>query len=198
MMQETDIIRLESQMKKNLEPKRYMHTLGVAYTAANLAYFYDADEKKAITAGLLHDCAKCLSHKKRVSICKKNHVEITPVEMENPVLLHAKAGYVLAQTKYEIKEDEILSAILYHTTGRPDMSVLEKIIFVADYTEPHRKKLPNLHKIRITAYNDLDMAVLMILENSLNHLRKESAKIDTATEETYDFYKELIEKREAI
>ena len=73
-MKDVDIYKLQSKIKNVLEPKRYEHTLGVAYTAANLAFVFEVDEKKAFIAGLLHDCAKCLSHKKRVSVCKKNNL----------------------------------------------------------------------------------------------------------------------------
>lgn len=197
-MQEIDIYKLQNKMKKVLEPKRFEHTLGVAYTAANLAFRYDVDGRKALIAGLLHDSAKCLSHQKRLSVCKKNNIVISKVEEENPVLLHAKVGAFYAREKYGVKDSEILDAILYHTTGRPDMGLLEKIIYVADFIEPHRKKLPRLSEIRKTAYEDLDMAIYMILENSLSYLEKGSSKIDTKTIETYEFYKAVIEKRGII
>lgn len=194
-MQETDILKLQNKMRKILESKRFEHTLGVAYTAANLAFVYGCDEKKALIAGLLHDSAKCLSHQKRLSVCKKNGIEISKVEAQNPVLLHAKVGAFFAREKYGIKDSEILDAILYHTTGRPDMGLLEKIIYVADFIEPHRKKLPRLNEIRKTAFEDLDMAIYMILENSLSYLEKGNSKIDLKTKETYDFYKNIVEKR---
>lgn len=194
-MQGMDIGKLQNRIKKVLEPKRYEHTLGVAYTAANLAFVYDVDAKRAIVAGLLHDCAKCLSHQKRITVCKKNNITITKVEMANPVLLHAKVGAFYAKNKYGVTDEEIINSILYHTTGRPDMSILEKIIYVADYIEPHRKKLPKLTEIRKIAFSDIDMAIFSILENSLNFLEKGESQIDPATKETYDFYKSVIEKR---
>ncbi len=194
-MQENDIYKLQNKMKKTLEPKRYEHTLGVAYTAANLAFVYGYDEKKALIAGLLHDSAKCLSHQKRLSVCMKNQIEISDIEKQNPVLLHAKVGAFYAKEKYGIDDTDIINAILYHTTGRPDMSLLEKIIYVADFIEPHRKKLPCLAEIRKTAFEDLDLAIYMILESSLKYLAKGSSKIDPKTEETYNFYKQVIEER---
>ena len=194
-MQEIDICKLQKKMKKVLEEKRYLHTLGVAYTAANLAFVFGCDDKKAFVAGLLHDVAKCISHQKRLIICKKNHIEITPIEEENPVLLHAKVGAFFAKEKYGVCDEEILNAIRFHTTGRPEMTLLEKIIYVADFVEPHRKKLPRLAEIRKISFEDLDMAIYMILENSLNYLEKGNAKIDKKTEETYLFYKKMIEER---
>ena len=197
-MQEIDICKLEKKMKKVLEEKRYLHTLGVAYTAANLAFIYGYDDKKAFVAGLLHDVAKCISQQKRLMICKKNHIEITPIEEENPVLLHAKVGAFFAKEKYGVCDEEILNAIRFHTTGRPEMTLLEKIIYVADFVEPHRKKLPRLAEIRKISFEDLDMAIYMILENSLNYLEKGNAKIDKKTEETYLFYKKMIEERGTV
>ena len=194
-MQEIDIYKLKNKMKKALEPKRYEHTLGVAYTAANLAFVYGYDEKKALVAGLLHDSAKCLTHQKRISLCKKNQIEISTVEKQNPVLLHAKVGAFYAKEKYGVRDTDILNAILYHTTGRPNMSLLDKIIYVADFIEPHRKKLPNLDEIRKKAFEDIDLAIYMILESSLKYLEKGNSKIDSKTEETYQFYKKVIEER---
>lgn len=194
-MNSHDIYKLQNQLKKVLEPKRYEHTLGVSYTAVCLAFVYGADDNKALLAGLLHDCAKCLSHTKRLSICKKNGIEITDIEEKNPVLLHAKVGAYLAREKYGIDDLEITNAILYHTTGKPDMSLLEKIIYVADYIEPQRKKLPRLEEIRKIAFSDLDMSIYMILENSVSYLENGNTMIDTKTKETYDYYKEMIEKR---
>lgn len=195
MMRDSEIYKLQNKIKKALEPKRYEHTLGVAYVAASLAFVYGVDSEKAFLAGLLHDCAKCLSHQKRISICDKNHLEITSVEKANPVLLHAKVGAFLAKDKYDIEDVEIQNAILYHTTGKPNMNLLEKIIYVADYIEPHRKKLPRLESIRKIAFSDLDMAIYMILENSLSYLEKGNSKIDMKTKETYDYYREIMEKR---
>ena len=195
MMRDSEIYKLQNKIKKALEPKRYEHTLGVAYVAASLAFVYGVDSEKAFLAGLLHDCAKCLSHQKRISICDKNHLEITSVEKANPVLLHAKVGAFLAKDKYDIEDVEIQNAILYHTTGKPNMNLLEKIIYVADYIEPHRKKLPRLESNRKIAFSDLDMAIYMILENSLSYLEKGNSKIDMKTKETYDYYREIMEKR---
>ena len=197
-MQEIDIYKLQNKLKNALEPKRFEHTLGVAYTAANLAFCHSCDEKSALIAGLLHDCAKCLYHHKRLSVCKKNNIPITKVEMQNPVLLHAKVGAFYAKAKYGVEDVDILSAITYHTTGRPNMSLLEKIIYVADYIEPHRKKLPRLDEIRKIAFIDLDRAIYMILENSLSYLESGNEKIDSKTEETYRFYKNVMEKRGSL
>ena len=129
-MKTADLKKIRKSMEKELDAKRYEHTLGVAYTAAALAMCNDVDLIKAETAGLLHDCAKCFSDDKKISVCRKNNMEINSVESRNPYLLHAKAGYCIAKNKFDIEDQDILNAILNHTTGRPGMSILEKIIYL--------------------------------------------------------------------
>lgn len=190
MEQKDNMKKLRKEMQKVQGEKRYEHTLGVAYTAAALAMCYNADVKNAQLAGMLHDCAKCLSDEKRLSICKKYGIPMTDVEKRNPFLLHAKAGAYLAEKKYGIEDRDILNAIQYHTTGRPDMSLLEKIVFVADYIEPGRKQAPNLPEIRQLAFQDLDKAMVRILEDTVQYLEQGGGEIDPATEETLRYYSE--------
>ena len=177
-------------MEKVQDGDRYEHTLGVEYTAAALAMRYGANVRDAQAAGLLHDCAKCLSDKKRLKICENHDIPITKVERKNPFLLHAKAGAYLARKKYGVKNQDILNAIQNHTTGRKGMSLLEKIVFVADYIEPGRKHAPNLDEIRRMAFLDLDRALLKILEDTLNYLEASGGDIDPMTEETRNYYSE--------
>ena len=179
---------LRKQMEKVQDEKRYEHTLGVAFTAASLAMRYGADVKQAQVAGLLHDCAKCMTNEERLSICKKNKLEVTPVEKANPFLLHAKVGAFLAKEKYGIQDEEILSAVRCHTTGRPNMTLLEKIVFTADYIEPSRKTAPNLDEVRTMAFQNLDIALCKILSDTLNYLDTVDQEIDHMTKETYHYY----------
>lgn len=180
--------KLSKAMEEVQEPKRYFHTLGVAFTACSLAMCHDVNVEDAQRAGLLHDCAKCLSDKKLIEYCTKNHLEISEVELRNPYLLHGKVGAYLAESKYEINDQDILNAICYHTTGRPGMSKLEKIIFIADYIEPGRKQAPNLTEIRKIAFQDLDKAMLKILKDTLDYLASGNGEIDPMTQKTYDYY----------
>lgn len=176
-------------MEKELEPKRYEHTLGVAYTAANLAMVHGEDVEKALTAGMLHDCAKCMSFEKQLSVCTKNHVQLSEAEaMEDSPLIHAKAGSVLAKTKYGITDEDILNAISYHTTGRPNMSLLEKIVYIADYIEPGRKHAENLPQVRRLAYQDPDACMRKILGDTLEYLAHKGGRTDTMTQRTYEYY----------
>lgn len=185
-----DLNELRKAMEQELSSKRYLHTLGVSYTAACLAMAHGADMDSAMTAGLLHDCAKPLKGEEQIALCEKNRLEITEVERINPsALLHAKVGAYLAQTRYKVTDADILNAIRYHTTGRPKMSRLEKILYISDYIEPGRKHVADLETIRQMAYRDLDATMAKILENTLAYLKTTDGQIDHMTEETYQYYK---------
>ena len=116
-MKEPDIRKIRKSMEKNLDARRYEHTLGVAYTAASLAMRYGADINNAILAGMLHDCAKCLTNEKKISICEKYNIAINAYEQANPFLLHAKVGSFLAMKKYGVTDKDVINAILNHTTA---------------------------------------------------------------------------------
>lgn len=187
-MKSFDFEKVRKKMEKELDAKRFEHTLGVSYTAAALAMCHQEDIFKAQTAGLLHDCAKCMSNEKKLEICEKHHIKVTEIEKQNPFLLHAKVGSYLAKKRYHIEDEDILNAILNHTTGRPGMSKLEKIIYIADYIEPGRKHAPNLPEVRELAFHDLDKALLQILEDTLEYLQSIESPIDPLTQRTYDYY----------
>lgn len=179
--------KLRKKMEKVQDAKRFAHTLGVEFTAAALAMRYQADVTDAQIAGLLHDCAKCLTDEKRVDICEKHQIPMTEIERRNPFLLHAKVGEYLAREKYGITNPDILNAIRFHTTGRENMSLLEKIVFTADYIEPGRRQAPNLADIRQLAFTDLDAAMLKILEDTLSYLKATGGELDPMTEITYEY-----------
>lgn len=191
-----DLNLLREKVRETQTDRRYGHTLGVADTAACLAMRYEYSMEKAYIAGLLHDNAKCLEDQVLLEECRKNHLPVNKVEEKNPYLLHGKLGALYAEEKYFVFDDEILSAITYHTTGRPEMGLLEKIIFTADYIEPGRRPLPNLDHIRHVAFMDLDEAVYLILESTLNYLQSisDADNIDGQTVETYKYYKSLCGK----
>lgn len=178
------------KLEQELKYSRYLHTLGVAYTATSLAMRYGEDLDRTQTAGLLHDCAKCIGEERMTALCREHGVEITAAEEKSPFLLHAKAGAILAREEYGVSDPDVLSAICWHTTGRPAMTQLEKIIFVADYIEPGRQEAPHLDKIRALAFQDLDQTVLAIAEDTLDYLRATGEAIDPMTEQTRDYYAE--------
>lgn len=179
---------LKKDLKKEMDDSRFEHTLGVMYTCAALAMRYEYDLEKAMLAGLLHDCAKCMPNAKKLKMAEKHRLEISDLERKNPFMLHAKLGAFLAKKKYDVEDEEILDAIRWHTTGRPEMTLLDKIVYVADYIEPKRDKAPNLSEIRQKAFVDLDEALLKILEDTLGYLQDSSDHVDSMTKMTYDYY----------
>lgn len=187
------IDKIQKKLKRYLDENRYQHTIGVMYTSGALAMCHGENVEHAMLAGLLHDCAKCIPSDKKIRICRKNNIPIKDVELSNPGLLHAKIGAYFAETKYHIKEESVLNAIKYHTTGRPDMSGIEKIVYIADCIEPNRRPLPNTGIVRKLAFEDLDRCICRLLEDSLTYLRSRNIPIDPQTEETYNFYKNKME-----
>lgn len=188
-MKTYDMKAFQKKLKREMDEGRYQHTLGVMYTAAALAMRYEYDIQKAQIAGLLHDCAKCIPNGKKLKLCEKYQIPVTEVENRNPFLLHAKLGSFLASHEYEVQDEEILSAILYHTTGKPDMSLLDKIVYIADYIEPRRNKAPNLTEVRKLAFLDLDAALYKILSDTLSYLDEGTGEVDEMTIKAYEYYK---------
>lgn len=179
---------LEQKLQSSLTPSRYRHTLGVAYTACALAMRYGADLNAARRAGLLHDCAKCMSNSEMRQMANQKKIAITPFELEHPALLHSKLGVYVARDTYGITDVSILEAIRWHTTGKPDMSLLQSIIFTADYIEPNRDKAPRLPELRRTAFIDLDRCVYEILCDTAAYLSKNPKSMDTMTLKALEFY----------
>lgn len=186
--------KIKKYLKKHLTKDRYHHTLGVAYTAMAMAMKYNPDVtnsdfiKKAEIAGLLHDCAKCMDNDSKLKICDKYQISCSDFEIAHPYLLHGKVGAHIAKTKFDINDEDILQAITWHTTGRPNMSLLEKIIFIADYIEPSRRPIPELDYIRKLAFEDIDKTMEKILLSTLKFLEAKGSPMDSMTQITYDSY----------
>lgn len=189
--QKYDLEKIEKKLKKYLDKGRMMHTQGVMYTAACMAMIHECDIIHAQVAGLLHDCAKCIPDYKTLKMCSKNKITLTDYELNHPFIIHAKLGAWIARKKYGIREKEILNAITWHTTGKPSMTDLEKIIYIADYIEPGRHKAKNLDAIRKMAFIDLDETMYMILADTLDYLKESKKEIDPATETAYVYYSNL-------
>lgn len=183
-------------MKQTLSPHRFAHVLNVAETAVHIAQANGADIKKAYLAGLLHDCTKYLDAQEQFDVINSHNIPIDAVEERCPnQLLHAKTGAIWAKEKYGIDDEDIVNAIFYHTSGRPDMSLLEKVIFIADYIEPLRNMStePALDVIRSYAYTDPDYTIVLILKNTLDYLRASSPdNIMMLSVDTYDFYRKQL------
>ena len=193
-MNQIKLEQIKTKVKQVLKPSRYEHTLGVMYTAGALAMRYHEDMYNALFAGLLHDCAKSFSESACFSLCNSLRIPMSDIERKNPGLLHAKLGAKLAEREYGITDSYITDAICYHTTGRPNMTLLDKIIYVADYMEPNRYEAPKLDEIRRLAFEDIDECLYAILESTMRYLEQKNAVIDPMTEETYLYYKKELNK----
>ncbi len=187
---EKQVFSLYSKMEEKLGHHRYIHSVGVAGTAVSLAMKYGVNVYKAQIAGILHDCAKCYEDEELVKLCLKKGIEISEFEEEHGFLLHAKYGAYMAENKYGISDEDILNAIRWHTTGRENMSLLEKIVFISDYIEPTRNKAADLPQIRYEAFNgnDIDKVLLMIMRDTIKYLNASDNSIDTTTIRAYEFY----------
>ena len=183
---------IKADLKEKLPKKRYEHTLGVAYTAAALAMCYGENILKAELAGILHDVAKA---KKSFELKDDMKGYIDPytdgayvdlIANKAPQILHAVYAPYLAKKDYKIEDKDILSAIRWHTTGKKDMTMLEKIVFVADYIEPNRKKLPDLDRIRTLSFHDISEAVKVIAKSTIEYLGSQGMYIDKFTYELSD------------
>ena len=185
---------LRKQVKNALktDKMRYRHTLGVADTCACLAMRYGIDMEQAYTAGLLHDCAKCVPDDMKLQQCAEAGIKLTAIEKENPYLIHSKLGAFYAKNLYGIQDKEICSAIQWHTTGKENMTLLEEIVFLADYIEPYRNEAPDLEQIRSLAFTNIDRAVYEVLKDTLAYLKGSNRPIDTTTLDTYRFYERRV------
>lgn len=180
--------KILKRINKLLTSKRYQHTLRVEETAIHLAKKFDGDVKKVSIAALLHDYAKNYSDDEKLALCHKLNLTLTQHETINLDLVHSKLGAEIAIKKYHIEDHEVIHAIMYHTTGRPHMTLTEKIIYIADYIEPGRKSFPELIHVRQAAENNLDDAILKKLVLTIQFLIDKGQYIDPITKETYEYY----------
>lgn len=155
---------------------RLKHSLGVMEEAGKLCEKYGCDAYKGKIAGLFHDCGKFNEKEKAYSYIQENNLKIKPEFLENFQLLHPELGYYIGKIKYNITDEEILSAIRYHTTLRENPTLLEKIIYIADAIEPNRD-FKGVEKLRKMAYKNLDKAVLYSLEKTIIDLIKKEKYI---------------------
>ncbi len=180
--------KIIQRLEKKQSQKRFKHTLNVEKTAVELASIYGVDHERVSLAALLHDYAKNYSTEKKEQLCQKYAIALSELEHENMDLAHSKLGAAIAKEKYHIEDEDILNAILFHTTGRPHMSLIEKIIYISDFIEPGRKEFPGLVKARKLAYEDIDKSLIKVLLLSINHLVDQEKPIDPVTEQAYEYY----------
>ncbi len=161
--------RVKERLQEMISEERYLHSLGVADTAVRLARRWGADIEKARIAGLVHDCGKSPSRNILLKRVLEFGIVMDEIEEAEPQLLHGHVSAELALREFGIDDQEVLASIRYHTTGRVSMSLLEKIIYLADYIEPGRD-FPGVDELRELAGQDLDMAVLRAMDLTLIHV----------------------------
>lgn len=172
---------LERVVTTLVHPNRVAHILGCRDTAIALAKHWGTDETDAARAGLLHDITKALDGPLQLTICCEYGMVLDDFSKENPKTLHAHTGAMVAKRIFG-ENDAVVSAIDSHTTGKAGMNTLEKIIYIADYMEPNRK-FPGVEELRTVAFEDIDRAMEMGLEMTLDLLKKEGKVISKASQE---------------
>ncbi len=161
--------QMDYLLKQSLKSARYIHSVNTMREAVLLAEHYGVDREKAAVAGLIHDCAKELSDIETLEYCKIHVIELNEIEKRHVFLMHGEVGAILAREKYEVRDESILKAIRYHTTGRSGMSMLDKIIFLADYIEPGRKH-SEVDNVRKLAYVDIDRALVSAFDSIIKYV----------------------------
>lgn len=186
-------IEIKEWLKQNLNEERYIHSLGTAECAKELAGKFNFDSGKAYTAGLLHDCAKCFSNEKLLEIIQEN-LEVEEAEMLNYKTLHAPVSAHIAKEQFGVTDREILSAIRWHTLGQIDMSDFEKIIFLADKIEPNTrdKEYSAIIRSYLEEENGLNKALLKCYKETIKSLVKRDLKICLLTIEIYNKLEDLV------
>lgn len=188
-----DMESLFRWLKDNLSEKRYIHSIGTAECARDLAIKFGLDSEKAYMAGLLHDCAKCFSNEKLLEIIN-NNLNVQKVELMNYKTLHAPVSAYIAKNNFGVEDNEILSAIRWHTLGKIDMTDFEKIIFLADKIEPKTRDKDYLEEVRdyLKEENGLNKAMLKCYKETIKSLVKRDLKICPVTIDIYNNLEDIV------
>lgn len=177
-----DHTKLVEELSREVKGEKFEHCLGVEQTAVALAERYGADRDKAGLAGLMHDYTKQQDNER---LAEEYHISYL-----TPKTLHGHTAAAQLKQKGWITDEEVLNAIKWHTTGRAGMGMLEKIIYIADYMEPHRD-FPGVEKLRKLAFENIDKAVLLGLKMSINNIIENKSLIDTDSVQAYNYYRKL-------
>lgn len=172
-----EIDEIKNYLKDNLKPSRYGHTLGVVNTAIKLAEIYGEDIKKAKIAALCHDVAKNMSYEDMEKIITEEDIDLSIDEKNSKELWHSIVAPILGKRIFKIDDEEILSAMRWHTTGKENMTNLEKIIYLSDLIEPSRN-FEGLEEIRKVSYENLDLAMLKALTHTTIYLLEKGYAVD--------------------
>lgn len=177
-------------LKERLDEYRYIHSLNVAKSARELATLFGGDEEKAYIAGLLHDVTKCENKGNQLQMLKKGGIILSQVEENNPKLWHAMTAPLYIKETLGIEDEEILSAVRYHTTGKEGMSLLDMIVYIADYISEERN-YPDVDVMRKFSRESLEKGALYSLKYTLNKLSKDELVIHN---DSLAFYNDLVIK----
>jgi len=164
-----DLNSITEYLGKTISSKRYTHSINVSKTAKKLAEFYEYDAVKAEIAGLVHDCARDLEKPLQLKCLKEEGIEADELTLNIEELLHGPAAVHICRKVFAIEDEEILSAVRYHTTGKENMSLLEKIIYLSDFIEPSRS-FPGVEELRGLAFKNLDKALLLAFNSSILYI----------------------------
>ena len=191
-------LKYEKELKIALEgnERRYWHSISVALTAVNLAEIYGANKDDCLVSGILHDYCKNMTLDELFSNCEKYSVELSEEDRMADGCIHGFLASKMCKKKYNIS-DEVYNAIYFHTCGKPDMTILEKIIYIADFIEPLRRFRDKVSDVRKLAFTDIDSAVVMASEASVSFLTKREKFIHSNTLKTLEYYKNEISKRKS-
>lgn len=156
-------------LEKKLTVRRFAHTKGVAMTAVRLAKHYGADAERAELAAWLHDCARVYPTSALIEECMRLGIAVTRLDEKSPILLHAPLGAHLAREVYGVEDEAVLDAVRYHTVGREHMTVLDRIVYLADMIEPNRD-YDGVEHLRRLAEQDLTQAMVAAFDQSIAHV----------------------------
>lgn len=164
-----DIQHIEQCVKKLTKESRFNHSKGVEYMAGELAQHYGVDVKKAQLAGLVHDCVKNIPYEEMLKLCKELGCELDFVTQNEHKLIHAPLGAYYVKKVLGVDDDEIFDAVYYHTTAKADMSMLTKILYIADAVEPNRN-YDIAEELRKLSFENIDLAILKVIDYTINKL----------------------------
>ncbi|HYE81232.1 MAG TPA: bis(5'-nucleosyl)-tetraphosphatase (symmetrical) YqeK [Clostridia bacterium] len=167
-------------LKSSLSLKRFIHSINVSSTAVKLAEFYGCNSEKAGIAGLVHDCARELDRPLLLDCIAKEGIIVDDLTLSIKELLHGPAAVHICRKVFDIKDEDILSAVSYHTTGKENMTLLEKIIYLSDFIEPSRC-FEGVEELRGLAFRNLDEALLLAFNLSIEYIISKNAPIHVNT-----------------
>ena len=185
LLAEPKAVEIEKYLKSKLTPERYTHVLSVRELALDLAKRYGADLRKVNLAVLLHDCAKWMRTSEQYEAAANHEIQLDEIEHHNPSLVHALIGVEFAVSHFDVDNPEILNAIRVHTTGSGKMTLIDKILYVADFAEPKRHHA-EAHSVRELAYQDLDKAVFETSRYKIEYLLAKGVLIHPHTIDAYN------------